>query len=351
MNICYFGIYKKEYPRNRNILKGLELNGAKIIEVCDTTSGLIKFWYLFKKHWLIRKEYDLMIIGFAGQIIVPFAKLITRKPVVYDLHVSYYDSIVLERRQVKKGTIKAFYYYFLDWLACRLADRILLDTKEHVEYISRLLHAPKGKFIVVYTGINEDVFKPQKERKTDNDKFIISFHGYIQPLNGMDLVVRAMEKLKNENIELWIIGGGPEYGNIRKLAEKLKLKNIIFYGPMPYAELAPKISRADLGLGFFSQSKKIDRVIANKVYELMAMKIPVLTGTSIGTAEQFKHREHIYYCQRGSVEAISEAILGLRNNKDLRDALAKNAYNYVRKELNPKMLGKKLLPELEKLII
>lgn len=348
MTICYFGIYDNQYPRNRNIIKGLKDNNVEIIEIIDKTPGIKKFWKLFKKHWQIRKKYDLMIVGFPGQIIVPFAKLISRKMVIFDLHVSYYDSIIIERKNYKPGTFKAYYFYFLDWLSCRIADKILLDTKEHIEYVSRLLRIKKDKFITVYHGIDDSVFKPVEKDQKNHNKFIISFHGYIQLLNGMDLVIRAMKILEQEKIELWIIGGGSEYKKIKKLAEKeLKLKNIKFYPPMPPNELIKKISQADLGLGFFSKSMKIDRVIANKIYELIALKVPVLTGDSTATREHYEHKKHIYYCERNSVEAIALAIIELKNNKELRKYISEEAYYYTKKNISTAVLGEKLLSELK----
>ncbi|MFH1427401.1 MAG: glycosyltransferase family 4 protein [Patescibacteria group bacterium] len=351
MTICYFGIYNNQYSRNKNIIKGLRENGVNIIEVTDITPGIKKFWKLFKKYWKIRKKFDIMIVGFPGQIIVPFAKLLTRKPVVYDLHVSYYDSIAIERKQCKPYSLKGAWYYFLDWTSCHLADKVLLDTKEHVRYISKLLHLKADKFIVIYTGIDDGLFKPIPPKEDKSKKFIISFHGYIQLLNGMDLVIKAMDSFKDSDIELWVIGGGSEYGNIKKLAEELKLDKVIFFPPMKPEDLINKVSQADLGLGFFGgNSKKIDRVIANKVYELMALKVPVLTGESIATKEHFKHKEHIYYCRKGEVESIANAIKELKNNESLRVKIRENAYHYTKEKLNTKVLGEIFLPKLEKLL-
>ncbi|MFH1822960.1 MAG: glycosyltransferase [Patescibacteria group bacterium] len=349
MTICYFGIYDQDYSRNRNIIKGLEENGVKIIKVVDRAPGVIKFWKLFRKYWQIKNEFDLMIVGFPGHIIVPFAKLLTRRPIVFDLFVSYYDAIILERKQFKPKTLKAYYYYFLDWLSCHLADKVILDAHEHVKYISKLLKVKTDKFIVVYTGIDDSLFTPITLKQYKEEKFIISFHGYIQILNGMDLVIKAMERLKSSDIELWIIGGGSEYGNIKKLAEELKLNNVKFFPPMKPKQLIEKVGQADLGLGFFSNSKKIDRVIANKVYELMALKVPVLTGDSKATQELFIHKKHIYYCGRGSVNAIVEAILKLKNNKDLRQQIAVKAYSHTKEHLTPIRLGEQLIPKLKEL--
>jgi glycosyltransferase involved in cell wall biosynthesis len=349
--ICYFGIYDSSYARNKNIIKAFRQNGVEVVEVIDKTSGPIKYWKLLKKYLLIEKDFDLMIVGFPGQIIVPFAKLLTNKIVVFDLHVSYYDSIILERKKYPKVSIQALYFYFLDWFSCLLADYVLIDTRAHASYVSKLLHIPEDKFIIVYHGIDDGIFVSPEKLVREDGKFVVSFHGYIQLLNGMDLVLHAMKKLEKENIELWIIGGGTEYKNMQALSRELSLSNVIFFPPMKPEDLVVKVSSADLGLGFFSQSKKIDRVIANKVYELMALKVPVLSGESLASKELFEHKKHIFYCKRGDSNAIAHSMLELKSDRELRMKMAENAYKYVQNNLTPKVLGKKIIPIFENLLL
>lgn len=352
MRVCYFGIFDPSYCRNKNIIKGLRKAGVGVIEVIDTTRGPIKFWRLLKKYWAIRKDYDVMIVGFPGQIIVPFAKLLTRRPVIFDLHVSYYDSIIKERKQFPEKSWAALKFYLMDWLACRMADLVLLDTEEHVRYVAELLHVSQKKFGVVRHGIDNELFAPPAMRlpKNPGDPMIVSFHGYIQILNGMDLVVRAMDQLKNEPIKLWIIGGGSEYPKMQALARELNLSNIEFFPPMSPPDLAKKIANADVGLGFFSKSLKIDRVIANKVVELMALKVPVLTGDSRAMRECFKHKEEVYYSERGSVESIVEALKNLASNPELRTKIGEGGYKRVVEGMTYVDAGKQTIALMERFV-
>ncbi len=350
MTVCYFGIYDPLYARNKNNIVGLKENGVAVIEMQDRARGFGKYYRLAKKLLTCQQDVDFIIIGFPGQIIVPLVKIACRKPVVLDLFVSYFDSIILERKKHSLMSLYAVWYYFLDWLSCQLADVVLMDTAAHCDYVSSLLRIRREKFIPCYVGIDETVFKPAfSSIPRTGKKFMVSFHGNIQILNGMDLVIRAMKQLERENIELWIIGGGPEYGTIKKLAQDIKASNIMFLGSMRPQELVQKVVQTDLGIGFFSTSKKIDRVIANKVYELIAMKVPVLTGHSAAMAELFKHKEHVYYCNRGSVEAITEALLQLRDDAPLRRGMADNAYAYAHEHLTPKVVMGSLIEYFEKI--
>ena len=59
MTICYFGNYDPEYPRNKNIIKGLEVNGVEVTKNIDRTPGPTKFIRLIKKYWPERRKFDL----------------------------------------------------------------------------------------------------------------------------------------------------------------------------------------------------------------------------------------------------------------------------------------------------
>lgn len=345
MRICYFGIYQKDYARNKNIIVGLRANGVEVLEVSERSKGIGKYFELIKRHWQISKKYDLMIVGFPGQIIMPLAKIISRKPIIFDAHVSLYDANVFERHNCGRHSIKALWFYLLDWISCHLADRVLLDTEEHAKYFVDLLHLRREKIIVVYHGADTSSFHPIEKQKSNSD-FIIEFHGYVTPLHGLEYVLEAMATLKEENIQLWIIGAGQNYGKIKKLAANLNLDKVSFFSPLRGEELLDKISQADLGLGILGKTDKVDRVIPNKLYELMATKIPVLSADTKAVREQFQHGEHLFLCPKADAEAIAGSILFLKNNKDFSTNLVDNAYNKITMDLSAKRIGSKLIDNI-----
>jgi len=135
MTICYFGFYNSEYSRNRILINGLHQNGVKILECQTNLKGISKYFDLIKKYHQIKKQHhDIIIVGYPGYQATILAKFITKKPIIFDAFTSLYDSVVLDRQLVKPKSLKALYYWFLDWLSCKLADKILLDTNTNIEY-------------------------------------------------------------------------------------------------------------------------------------------------------------------------------------------------------------------------
>src|SRR3989344_6457800 len=99
MRICYFGIYNPEESRNKIYIKGFKEHGVEIIECRDVTRGPLKYLYLFWKHWKIRNKYDFLIVGYPGHVVVPFAKLISKKPVILDALCSLYEGVIVSRQK------------------------------------------------------------------------------------------------------------------------------------------------------------------------------------------------------------------------------------------------------------
>src|SRR3989339_1021199 len=128
MVICYFGIYKPSYSRNKILLSGLKSNGVEILECRTDKSGLLKYFDLIKKHWKIRNDYDVMLVAYPGFQSVILVKFLTSQPIIFDAFVSLYDSMVLDRKTVSRKSLKAKYFWWLDKLSMTAADLVLIET-------------------------------------------------------------------------------------------------------------------------------------------------------------------------------------------------------------------------------
>jgi len=154
--VCYFGIYNPEFSRNAVYMRGLRENRVEVIECNDRTPGIRKYWNLVKKHWEIRNDYDVLVVGYPGQTLVSLAKLISRKPVVLDALCSLYESLILSRDAYKGNPLRVPVIRSVDWLAYKCADKILVETEKQKSYFEKRLHVSPGKCAVIYTGVDDE---------------------------------------------------------------------------------------------------------------------------------------------------------------------------------------------------
>lgn len=341
MKICYFGIYNKDYSRNQILISGLRANGIEVIECSSDLSGIKKYFDLIKKHWKIRKDYDKMIVGFPGQQVMILAKFLTSKPIIFNVFVSLYDSVVLDRQELKPNSIKAKYFWFLDWLSSHLADKIILDTNNHIDYFVKNFNLNRDKFIRVFVGSNDKVLFPVASKEKQDDCFLVHFHGSMVPLQGVKYILGAVRLLEKENVRFNIIGT-----KIKNNNNQDEYKNVNFIDNVPYEKLKNYMAQADLCLGVFGDTKKAKRIIPNKVYEAIACAKPVITGDSGAITELFIENESITTCKFADEKDLAKKILNLKSNKDLRDKISQNAFSLFKNKLTPIKVVNNLLTKL-----
>ena len=350
MRVLYFGFYDPDYARNRILIKGLKANNIEVLECRDDSHGLKKFFRLYKKHRAFKGKYDAMVVGFLGHAAMPLAKMVSSGPIIFDAFISLYESNVFDRRSVRPKSVKAFYYWFLDWLSMKLADVILFDTQEQIKYASREFKADKGKFRRIFVGTDDSVFHPREvmDANRSDGLFTVYFHGSFIPLQGVDCIVKAAKLLEGEKIRFIVLGDGQTYPETKKLADELKLESLDFISRVGYDKLPDHINKADICLGIFGRTPKAGKVIPNKVYECAAMKKPIVTADTPAIRELFDDEDMVLI--EPSPEKLASAILKLRDDPVLRNSISDKAYDKVKSLANPEILGRELKDIVLKLI-
>ena len=343
--ILYFGFYKPDYGKNRVLIKGFKENGIEVSHCRVSGGGLIHLPKLLWRYIKSRPNYDMMVVGFPGQEVMPLARLLTKKPIILDILTSHYGGYILDRQYFNKKSWRAKYYRWMDILACRLADVVLLDTNAHIEFFVKELGLPRDKFLRVFVGTDDGVMKPMDVSK-DTDKFLVHFHGHFIPLQGAEYIIEAAHLLRSEPILFQIIGKGQDYAKSRARADELKLQNIRWIDQVSYEELVQRINMADVCLGGFGITEKTKHVSMNKLFEYMACGKPIITGDGLPAREIFTDGENGLLCTRGSGQDIADKIMILFKNPGLMEKLGKNIRREFELRFTPKILVEGLLQYL-----
>ena len=344
VKILFFS-YDYNYSRNRVLIKGLKKNDVDVIkwDVPYTTHTISRYVKLLREY---TTEYDVIIMGFpGGRDNIPLAKslaLFNRKPVIFDAFISQYDTKIFDRKVCDDKSLRAKQYFYSDKIPCSMADIVLLDTNEHIDYFVNTFNIPREKFRRVFVGADEDVFYPVKAEK-ENNKFKVLFYGNYIPLHGIEYIVEAAKLLEdNKDIEFEIFGSGQTYKYIMKLSKKLEIKNILFKKDQVDADPQRYITTADVCLGIFGDTPKAKRVIPNKAFQAIAMKKSLLTGDTPAAREIFLNEQNAILCQVADPQAIAEAILLLKEDEKLRTKIAENGYRLFKEKFTPQAIGKEV---------
>jgi glycosyltransferase involved in cell wall biosynthesis len=318
-----------------------------------------------------RPAPDLVVAGFNGQLDVVLARLIApRRPLLFAPLVTITETLVDDRATYRAGSLAARLLTLLDRVALGLADRIVIDTAAHRDYLCERLAVPGERVTVQYLGA-EDAFaplgpsrdqagptgrepaqvaeRPAAEPSAERSLRVeggrrppvrVLFYCTYVPLHGAGVVARAMGLLSPaDGIEVAMIGTGPERADCEALVRGLP--HVAMRDWIPYEELPARIREADLVLGIFGSSVKARMVVPNKVYQAAQVGRAIVTADTPAIREVFHPRESIWTIPPDPV-ALADALRHLSRDEGLRARLGREARAAVLRAAGPAVRAARL---------
>lgn len=302
--IVLWGTYDLGKPRVRIMRQALLDSGIEMVEIHqDVWAGvedksqasgfriksamilrhLLAYFKLLTGYWKAA-DHGTVVIGYMGQfdmlVLAGMAKL-RGKRVIWDAFLSLYDTVVFDRRRVTRGRPSAIALFLLEKTACRLADRIILDTSSHARRFSALFGIPQGRFASVFVGAESTVFPVLAPRtRSPGEPLRILFYGQFTPLHGIDTILEAASRHQGRTYRWHLIGSGQEDTRIRDLLAATAFEHVVWTQWVPYEQLSGEIANSDICLGIFGTSDKAASVVPNKVFQALASERPIVTRDS-----------------------------------------------------------------------
>jgi glycosyltransferase involved in cell wall biosynthesis len=218
------------------------------------------------------------------------------------------------------------------------------------------------KMEIVPNGADVNVFRPYEKDAVrrrlglKNDDFVVVYEGGIGGYYRLDVVVKALARLSNEvrnKMRLLIVGPG-EVSNILSLAENFGLKdNVIYLGVKnDKVELAQIISAGDVGIIPYDDNPLWKNSVPAKFYEYCACGIPVIATVYDNSllANIIKEHEVGLTTPPMDDEKLSEAILWIYQNAQLREVMGRRARTLAKDKFDRNKIADEFFKLVEKLI-
>jgi glycosyltransferase involved in cell wall biosynthesis len=298
---------------------------------------------------LATERPDLYLVSYPGWFDVPVVKLaalIKRRPVVFDVFISLFDTAITDRNLAERGSFVARVAKTADRVSIRLSDRVIADCMTHARFLAKMSDVGLDRFGVVYLGADETIFHPLSEEPEGDG---VLFYGNFVPLQGTDVILRAAARLDPEHVQIRMVGRGQTLSESRRLAEELGLQNVKFLDRMSQPELVAEIGSAAICLGIFGSTPKADRVVPHKLYEAIACGRPVISGDSPALREVFPGGE-VVGVPSGSPDALAKAISALLADNDRLKQLAHRGYARFHRDFAHSPQSARLVAELSKVV-
>lgn len=229
-------------------------------------------------------------------------------------------------------------------------------AKKHLRYINlftytspviknfyKKFHIPeeKMKFVPPFTKLGDDTTNTELHKLNQNE-FRIIFVGRLVRYKGVDFLLKALKKIDNANIWLDVVGDGPDKDRLRKIKNKLGLKNVKWHGFLGKKELENIYKNAHVLIHPTIDPEPFGMV----VLEAMSFGLPIITSKGSGS-EWVADKAGLAFKNK-SINDLKNKIIKIYNNRGLRDEMSRKAVERV-KYFNYKTWGIQLKEILFKL--
>ncbi len=365
-NLVKSSLYKQ--PLKKKLL-GLyyesDFNGIRVIHVPlkkykNTLVRISSFvyWHFFSLLFgLSIKNIDFILspspplsIGF---ISIMIAKKNNAK-FIYNVQEIYPDLLINNGSLKSKIIIRA-----LKWLEKYVYNNassvITIDKKFYEQIVDRFINNEKLSIVPnfvdteLYHPLDNEMCLPKPFTK-DSSKVRLLYAGNIGFYQDWDPVLYAAKKLKDTNIEFWIIGEGVKKDYLINEVEVHNLSNIKI---MPYQnrEIMPLInSFADIH--FIAINKDMEQEgFPSKVYTIMACAKPliVITGKNTPLYNFLENIDCALLITENRNEEFVQSILELAKNKEKQNEFGTNGYDVIQKNYTKEKIIEKYLKIFETL--
>jgi glycosyltransferase involved in cell wall biosynthesis len=255
--------------------------------------------------------------------------------------------IALERGLEQKNHLIVNLIRLWEKIACRIPNLLIIDTMEYAKWFQENHGITTNRFKFVPTGADDRVFRPQTLQQPKKNHFNVVYYGTFIPNHGVLYIAEAAKILcTHKDIHFTFIGEGPDRQQAIEFMENNSLNNITFIEWLNQESLIKHMAQADISLGAFGTTPQSLMTVQNKIYEGLALKLPVISGESPAVNQTFNHRENIYLCDRTNPKTLAHAILDLYSDSTLRNKIAEKGFAEYQNKYSLKKLGERYLAHL-----
>ena len=194
----------------------------------------------------------------------------------------------------------------------------------------------------------EEFYQPMKRQNVDridssDDSFKIAFTGNIGTAQGLEILPKTAELLKNENVKFVIVGDGRYQPEFERQIKEKGVDNKFIMVPRIPAERVPEIlSVCDAGFISFNNTKLWEMTVPAKLQSYMACGKAIIASASGETKRIIEEAECGICSNIGDAEDLARGIRELLNRDIL--VMGTKSRQYFEEHFDKK----KLMDEMDK---
>ncbi len=202
-------------------------------------------------------------------------------------------------------------------LSYNLSTKVVAISRAVYNYLAGK-GVKKEKLELIYTGIDTERFKPRKVEK--NSAFRI---GVVAVLRAAKRHIFLLEAVKDLDVEVWIVGDGPQKQNIERYIQENNLQDkvkMLGFVERP-EELIPTFDVVVL--------PSEHEALGTALLEAQACGVPVIGSNVGGISECILHGETGFLFEKDSLQDLRNKIKKFIKSPQLRKEMGERARKFV----------------------
>src|SRR6185312_962511 len=209
-----------------------------------------------------------------------------------------------------------------------------------------------GRIDVVTNGVDLSRFSPRPRdaalvaQLRLQGKFVAGYVGTLGMAHGLETILEAAARVRQwpdgERYRFVLLGEGARKQELVRRAADSRLDNVLFLDSVPKSEVARYWSLLDVSIIHLRRDPLFETVIPSKLFECMAMGIPILHGVAGESADIVNRHGVGLVFEPGNADQLAVGLRRLATDAALlvsmRVACVRSAPEYDRRHLADRML-------------
>lgn len=217
---------------------------------------------------------------------------------------------------------------------------------------------PAEKTTMVPNMSKPDCFVPHEKNVdlankfgVDLEKFNIIHFGSMGVANGLQYLIEVARELKNDNVDIIMMGGGATEPSLKRLAADYNLTNVKFLGRHPMDIVIEIVNCCDLSVTTFLNLPILATNSPNKLFDSLSAGIPIAVNSAGWTKKMVEENDCGFYASPDHPEEFAQKVRQIKNDSDTLARWGKNARLLSEKVYDKSILTRKVADIIENAIM
>lgn len=356
--------YRNRFRPTREVIDGVEVirvwtwiqpGGGKLSLMLNYLSylvtALLTFFFVVRRPDVIIATTPQFFCGIAGVV----AGKLRRVPTVLEVRDIWPESIVTVGA-MKRGWMIRVLEKLERWMY-RHATHLVAVGPGYRENILEKVDV-RDRISMVTNGVDPAQFAPVaddgelRKRYDLGERLVCSYTGTIGRAHGLEIVVRAAQRLQDsqaEQIAFLIVGGGANRDHLRQAVIEAGVQDrVVLTGRLDKSQMPAVLAASDVCLVHLSKVDLFEHVIPSKIFETMAMEKPIIMGVKGRAREIVLQAEAGVPLEPENDEELANLLDQFFDNPEGLVEMGKRGRGFVKEYFDRDLLASDLLQILER---